>query len=105
MATTENLKIENNEAENRFEVNLGDKTAFVTYAESPKFITYFHTEVPPEFEGRGIAKKLTIHALEYARENDLKVNVLCPFTTAYVRRHPEYKDLLSEKSRKHIFGE
>lgn len=100
-----NSEIENNEAENRFEMKLGERTAFVTYAKSPKFITYFHTEVSPEFERRGVGKKLVIYALDYARENDLLVNVLCPFISVYIKRHPEYKDLLSEKSRRHIFGE
>jgi predicted GNAT family acetyltransferase len=101
----ENPQVRDNEAENRFEMNLGDKSAFVTYAKSPNFITYYHTEVPPEYEGQGIAKKLAVHVLDYARENDLKVNALCPFIAAYVKRHPDYKDLLSTASRKHIFGE
>lgn len=105
MTELENFSVEDNEEEKRFEIKLGNQAAFVTYEKSPNFITYYHTEVPPEFEGRGIAKKLTVYALDYARQNDLQVNALCPFIAAYVKRHPDYEDLLSPASRKRIFGE
>lgn len=105
MEMVENLKVVNNEGEGQFEIDLGDEKAIVTYDRSPSTITFLHTEVPPAFKGKGIAKQLTSRALNHAREENLKVNALCPFTAAYVRRHPEYKDLLTEKSRRSIFGE
>lgn len=72
--TTEvvNLRVEDNAAENRFEVKVGDKFAFVIYHKHPGRITYYHTKVPPEFEGRGLAKMLAVHVLDYALENYLK---------------------------------
>lgn len=100
----ENLRVEDNAAENRFEVKVGDKFAFVTYHKYPGRITYYHTEVPPEFERRGLAKKLAVHVLDYARENNLQVNPLCPFIAAYIKRHPDYRDLLSPENDKRLFG-
>ena len=53
-----------------------------------------HTEVPPAYEGRGIAAKLNIAALKYAKKEGFKVRSYCSYTTMYIERHPEYKVLL-----------
>lgn len=55
----------------------------------------FHTEVPMAFEGRGIAAALVRAAIEYARENGLKVLPACSYVRAYMRRHPEAQSLLA----------
>ena len=45
-------------------------------------------------EGKGLAKKLLIAMVDYARKNNLKVIALCPFVHAQFLRHPdEYKIL------------
>jgi len=54
-----------------------------------------HTLVPPALEGRGIAAQLTRHALETAKNQHWKVLPLCSYAAAYIRRHPEYADLLA----------
>lgn len=57
-------------------------------------LTVFHTEVSPEFEGRGFAKLLLDLLVSYARENRLKIVPLCPYVNAQFKRHPqEYSDL------------
>jgi predicted GNAT family acetyltransferase len=44
----------------------------------------------------GVGSRLARGALEDARARGLKVTVVCPFITAYLRRHPgEYEDLVS----------
>ena len=52
-----------------------------------------HTEVPREFEGRGIGSALVKAMLELARAEGLKVKPLCSFVSAYMQRHPEFADL------------
>lgn len=61
---------------------------------SGKFLTVYHTEVVPEWEGKGLAKKLLNEMAGYARTNGLKVIALCPYVHAQFRRHPEaYADI------------
>ena len=55
--------------------------------------------MPEEISGHGIAGKMAQTALEYARAERLEVVPLCPYVAAYIKRHPEYKDLVSERYR------
>jgi hypothetical protein len=54
-----------------------------------------HTEVPAELEGRGIAAALVAAAMAHAKANGLKVEPLCSYVRAYMRRHPEALALLA----------
>lgn len=90
----ENLDIVNNPDEKRFEAELEPgKFAIVEYMMAGKNIIFSHTEVPIGYEGQGIASKMSKHALDYAKDNGLKVQALCPYVAAYVRRHPEYQSI------------
>ena len=58
-----------------------------------KLIAY-HTEVLEKEKGRGLAKKLLGHMVDYARNRGLKVAPLCPYVYAQFKRHPDkYVDL------------
>ena len=60
-------------------------------------LTVFHTEVSPEFEGRGFAKLLLDQLVSYAKEKDLKIVPLCPYVNVQFRRHPAvYNDVWSK---------
>ncbi|WP_129714785.1 GNAT family N-acetyltransferase [Pedobacter sp. SYP-B3415] len=57
-------------------------------------LAVFHTEVNPEFEGRGFAKLLLEELVRYAREQSLTIIPLCPYVNAQFRRHPaQYEDV------------
>ena len=61
-------------------------------------LTVYHTEVLPEAEGRGLAKKLLESMVGYARSHQLKVIPLCLFVQAQFKRHPEeYADLFEKE--------
>jgi predicted GNAT family acetyltransferase len=53
-----------------------------------------HTEVPSKLRGLGLASLLAENALRFARENNLKVDVICPSVLDYLAKHPEYSDLV-----------
>ena len=54
----------------------------------------YHTEVKPEAEGKGYAKKMFAAMVDYARKNALKVKPLCPFVQAQFKRRPaDYADI------------
>lgn len=88
------IKVENNEAEERFEAYVDGHLAVVEYRRAPGLIVYTHTEVPDALEGRGIGSKLARTVLDYARAEHLVVVPSCPFIRAYITRHPEYQDLV-----------
>lgn len=81
----------------RYEARLGDTLmGFVAYRLTTGRITFLHTEVPPEAEGRGIGSRLARFVLDDARTRGLQVRPLCPFIAAWIRRHPEYAELVVE---------
>ena len=88
-----------NAAAKRFEVTVDGKVAFSKYLlVGEKFIVE-HTEVPPELENKGLASRIVRTALDYARAQNYRVMPLCPFTAAFIHRHPEYQDLVIEGYR------
>ncbi len=95
------IEVKNNQSLHRFEVEVGGEVAELVYSQRGNVITFMHTGVPPAFEGHGIAGKLAHTALEEARSQKLTVYPTCPYVAAYIRRHPEYMDLLppSEQAR------
>jgi hypothetical protein len=58
-------------------------------------MTIPHTEVQSRFEGQGLGARLARFVLDDARERGLRVVPRCPFIAAYIKRHPEYADLVA----------
>ena len=57
-------------------------------------LVVYHTEVAPEAEGQGLAKKLLNAMVAYARKSGLKVIPQCSFVYAQFKRHPqEFEDV------------
>lgn len=90
------LTIKNNTAASRFEYKDNDQLCYLNYTLDNKIMSITHTWVPQALEGRGIAAQLTKTALETARENHWKIIPICSYTVAYMKRHPEYQDLLAD---------
>jgi uncharacterized protein len=84
-----------NEAGNRFELDVGGTIAFVSYRKSPGAITLVHTEVPRELGGQGIGSKLGRATLDAVRAQGRSLTVECEFIRSYMSKHPEYDDLLA----------
>lgn len=88
-----------NDQTHRFEVRLGEDVAFAEYHLLPDVLVLPHTVVPDAFAGRGVASALAVAALTYARDHGLKVKPICPFMAGYIRKHPEWQDLVHPEFR------
>jgi predicted GNAT family acetyltransferase len=94
--------VEKNETRNRYEVRADGMMAVLTYARAGDQIIFLHTLVPEPLEGRGIASQLAHTALEDARAVHLQVVAQCPYVAAYIRRHPEYLEILTPAEQERL---
>jgi predicted GNAT family acetyltransferase len=79
----------------RFEITENDQTAYIEFdIDGSGWMTIWHTEVPPELRGRGIATELARAAFEHAKANSLQLDVICPVALQFLSQHPEYKPLV-----------
>ncbi|MBO6212604.1 GNAT family N-acetyltransferase [Algoriella sp.] len=53
-----------------------------------------HTGVNPDLRGQGLAEKLVLEAVDYARKNKLKIIPFCSYVSVYVGKHPEVQDVI-----------
>lgn len=65
-----------------------------TWAGTDKFIID-HTEVNPDFSGKGVGKMMVMDAVDFARANNIKIIPLCPFAKSVFDKEPEIRDVLS----------
>ncbi|GAA4036131.1 GNAT family N-acetyltransferase [Flavobacterium cheonhonense] len=88
------LKIDGNKGFFYIEIE-GKQEAMMTFvfAGEDKIIID-HTEVNPGNEGKGFGKKMVTKAVEYARENNLKIIPLCPFAKSVFDKVAEFRDVL-----------
>jgi len=90
------ITVSENKEKKRFEVLVADKIAMIEYIRAQNKIYLTHTEVPPELGGKGIASSMVKQVLQQIKEEGLELVPLCPFVAAYVKRHPEWKDILAK---------
>ena len=89
------IVVRDNPEHNRYEVFVGGALAgHADYHAQPGLITVLHAETDPAFEGRGVGSELVREMLEDIRRRDARVHPICPFVRAFLRRHPEYADLV-----------
>lgn len=86
--------IVHNGSNKTFELIVEGHEAKIDYFLKDNTIIITSTWVPKKIGGRGVAAALTRYALEYAKQNGLKVIPKCAYTQAYIKRHEEYSELL-----------
>lgn len=80
----------------RFEARIGEEVAGIAqYLRRGSLVIFTHTEVDPAFEGRGVGSALARGALDAVRAAGGSVEPRCPFIAAWIRRHPDYADLIT----------
>ncbi len=85
-----------NEEKSRYELNIDGHIAFIDYKETSTKIALTHTEVPAELGGKGVAVALVEKTLASIEGTDKKILPYCPFVLKYIKKHPEWKKLVSE---------
>ncbi len=91
------MSIFDNTARGRFEYEVEGRTAFISYRRAGNVVSLTHAEVPPELEGRGIGSFMVRGTLDLIRERGEKVIPLCSFVDVFIRRNPDYQDLLANR--------
>jgi hypothetical protein len=78
----------------RFEIERNGEVAYLDYSLAGNILTLSHTEVPEKLRHMSLASSLAETALHWARERNLKVDIVCPTVQRYIAKHPEYADLV-----------
>jgi len=92
---------QDNPSAHRFEAIVDGKVAaYSEYNLLSNGVLFTHTEVLPQHEGQGLGSQLAKFALDDVRARGVHVIPVCQFIAGYIRRHPEYVDLVSEESRR-----
>ncbi len=73
-------QVRDNAAKSRYELDVDGHVAFVDYRLRPD---------------RGVGSKLARGTLDAVRARGLKAEIRCDFLDAYVKKHPEYADVLA----------
>jgi predicted GNAT family acetyltransferase len=82
----------------RFEIEQDGQISYLEFeTDGHGWMTIWHTEVAKALRGKGIGLELVRTAFQYAKENGLQVDVICPLAHHLVVTHPEFQALLGKK--------
>ncbi len=94
------LSVVHNVSLRRFEDQTGDAPlSFLSYTFEGDCVVFDHTFVPDELRGQGIAAKLARAALEESRQRRWKVIPRCSYVAAFIKRNPQFADLVATEAR------
>jgi uncharacterized protein len=83
--------------EHRYEAVVdGKRAGLLEYRDAGQDRALLHTEVFDEFEGKGVGGSLARSALDDIRAKEMKVRPFCSFVAGWIRRHPDYLDLVAD---------
>ncbi|RZS39331.1 hypothetical protein EV193_104548 [Herbihabitans rhizosphaerae] len=103
MAERESVAVHDAEEQSRYEARIGGTLAgFAEYKTAGGDRVFTHTEVFDEFEGKGVGGALARSALDDVKAKGLKARPLCPFIAGWIRRHPEYVELVADGYRDRV---
>lgn len=69
--------------------------AYVSYSKAgDDKIIIDHTDVRPNYKGQDLGRQLVMKVVEYAREKQIKVFPICPFTASIFQKEESIRDVL-----------
>ena len=89
-----------NVKETRYEILVERRVAgAAVYRRTGSTVAFLHTVIDPESEGRRLGAILARRARNGPREEGAAVLPFCPFIREYIRRHPDYLNLVPVERR------
>jgi predicted GNAT family acetyltransferase len=99
------IEVHDNPDKQRYDVFVDDQLAgYAAYRSTPGQLVFTHTKVDAAYEGHGVGSALARDALDDVRRRGLTVVPQCPFVSAYIRRHPDYLQLVDESERARLLS-
>jgi len=90
------MEIKHDMERQKFYLEKSGKVSYVKYMmEDSKIINILKVFVHPDLRNKGLAGKLAKAALNYAKENNLKVIPTCSYACYFIARNKEYEELLA----------
>jgi predicted GNAT family acetyltransferase len=80
--------------------NGGQLLGFSDYRPAGESVIVAHTEIVAGHEGQGLGAELVRGTLDAIRASGKTVIPTCPFTAAFIHRHPEYADVVDPAMRR-----
>ena len=90
------MQVKHDKEKQKFYVVAEGKESHLEYNKTENVLNFYHTYVPDELRGRGIAAEIVKTGLSFAKENDLKIIPSCSYVAAYIQGHKEYSELIAE---------
>lgn len=90
------LTVREDAAAGRFELTLdGVTVGHASYTHDGDAVVIDHVFTAPEHRGNGFAARLMAGLLDRLRADDRNVVPVCSYAVAYLRDHPDQRDLLA----------
>jgi predicted GNAT family acetyltransferase len=87
-------KVTHEKDNERFVVYIEGNEVYVEYTMAGNEINLYHTFTDPALRGKGLAAQVVRAALEFTKENNLKVIPTCSYVQAFMAKNDEYKELV-----------
>jgi len=79
----------------RFVLYSEGNEVYLEYSMIGNDLNLYHTYTHPALRGKGLAAHVVRAALEFAKENNLKVVPTCSYVQAFITKNDEYKKLVA----------
>jgi predicted GNAT family acetyltransferase len=88
-------ELRNDREKSRYEMDEAGATSFADYRLQGGRMYVDYVFAPPELRGTGAAGRLMAALAADARTQGLKITPICGYAAAWLRRSPEFRDLVA----------
>ncbi|WP_134322900.1 GNAT family N-acetyltransferase [Cumulibacter soli] len=95
LSTVEHARLRDNTDSSRFELHhAGLRLGVLHYTRlKPNRYALQHTEVYPEYQGRGVGGTMIRRVLDEIQRRNGTITPICPFVVDFLERTPDYNDI------------
>ncbi|ACA16988.1 conserved hypothetical protein [Methylobacterium sp. 4-46] len=88
------MSLRDNTEAKRFELAVGGQVVFADYDRRDGSLAILYVYAPPSLRGTGAAGRLMAEIAAQARRERLRILPYCGYAAAWLRRHPDHRDLV-----------